>query len=430
MGTEQKMMITEKVKQAPKFAGCYLFKDDKDQIIYVGMSKYLPKRVSSYFQKKHTDLKTRQLVERVRDVDFMITSSEQEALLMEEELIKLYKPKFNIKGKDDKSRKWSICFSDEPFPKLEVIRNKEDDRPSLDFTNGLICYEIYDLIHDAFELRSCSYELTDENIQNQKFKACLEYQMQRCLAPCLGLATKFQYLNRVEQVKRIFELNFEKVKSDIKRVMKYHSGKMEFELAQLQLHKLKTIEELEQKLEVIRLRKYNKKAFDIKRTLGLERLPLIIEAFDNSHNQGDSNVAASVRFVNDRPTKSDYRKYIIKSFEGVNDYASFDEVLTRRFTRLLKEKSQLPHLVIIDGGKGQLNVAIKVFDDLKLHDKIDLISISKDGNHKSAQVHTVDGKSYDILSNDSFTLLAKVQEEVHRFAIKFHRDKQSKKLIS
>lgn len=430
MGTEQKMMITEKVKQAPKFAGCYLFKDDKDQIIYVGMSKYLPKRVSSYFQKKHTDLKTRQLVERVRDVDFMITSSEQEALLMEEELIKLYKPKFNIKGKDDKSRKWSICFSDEPFPKLEVIRNKEDDRPSLDFTNGLICYEIYDLIHDAFELRSCSYELTDENIQNQKFKACLEYQMQRCLAPCLGLATKFQYLNRVEQVKRIFELNFEKVKSDIKRVMKYHSGKMEFELAQVQLHKLKTIEELEQKLEVIRLRKYNKKAFDIKRTLGLERLPLIIEAFDNSHNQGDSNVAASVRFVNDRPTKSDYRKYIIKSFEGVNDYASFDEVLTRRFTRLVKEKSQLPHLVIIDGGKGQLNVAIKVFDELKLHDKIDLISISKDGNHKSAQIHTVDGKSYDILSNDSFTLLAKVQEEVHRFAIKFHRDKQSKKLIS
>jgi excinuclease ABC subunit C len=430
MGTEQKMMITEKVKQAPKFAGCYLFKDDKDQIIYVGMSKYLPKRVSSYFQKKHTDLKTRQLVERVCDVDFVITSSEQEALLMEEELIKLYKPKFNIKGKDDKSRKWSICFSDEPFPKLEVIRNKEDDRPSLDFTNGLICYEIYDLIHDAFELRSCSYELTDENIQNQKFKACLEYQMQRCLAPCLGLATKFQYLNRVEQVKRIFELNFEKVKSDIKRVMKYHSGKMEFELAQVQLHKLKTIEELEQKLEVIRLRKYNKKAFDIKRTLGLERLPLIIEAFDNSHNQGDSNVAASVRFVNDRPTKSDYRKYIIKSFEGVNDYASFDEVLTRRFTRLVKEKSQLPHLVIIDGGKGQLNVAIKVFDELKLHDKIDLISISKDGNHKSAQVHTVDGKSYDILSNDSFTLLAKVQEEVHRFAIKFHRDKQSKKLIS
>ena len=423
-------MITEKIKQAPKFAGCYLFKDGKEQIIYVGMSKYLPKRVSSYFQKKHNDLKTRQLVEQIKDVDFMITSSEQEALLMEEELIKLYKPKFNIKGKDDKSRKWSICFSEEPFPKLEVVRNKEDDRPSLDFTNGLICYEIYDLIHDAFELRSCSYELTDENIQSQKFKACLEYQMQRCLAPCLGLATKFQYLNRIEQVKRIFELNFEKVKSDIKRVMKYHSGKMEFELAQIQLHKLKVIEELEEKLEVIRLRKYNKKAFEIKRELNLDRLPLIIEAFDNSHNQGDSNVAASVRFVNDRPNKSDYRKYIIKSFEGVNDYTSFEEVLTRRFTRMLKEKIQLPHLVVIDGGKGQLNVAIKVFDELKLHDKIDLISISKDGNHKSSQVHTRDGKSFGIMSNPNFVLLSKVQEEVHRFAIKFHRDKQSKKLIS
>ena len=423
-------MISEKLKNIPKFAGCYLFKDDKEQVIYVGMSKYLPKRVSSYFQKKHSDFKTKQLVESARDVDFMITSSESEALLMEEELIKLYKPKFNIKGKDDKSRKWSICFSDEPYPKLEVVRNKDDDRPSLDFTNGLICYEIYDLIHDAFELRSCSYELTDENIESQKFKACLEYQMRRCLAPCLGLTTTFQYLNRIEQVKRIFELNFEKVKSDIKRIMKYHSGKLEFEFAQTQLHKLKVVEELEQKLEVVRLRKYNKKAFEIKRELNLDRLPLIIEAFDNSHHQGDSNVAASVRFVNDRPNKSDYRKYIIKSFEGINDYASFEEVLTRRFTRMLKEKTQLPHLVLIDGGKGQLNVAIKVFDALKLHDKIDLISISKDGNHKSSQVHTRDGKSFGIMSNPNFVLLSKVQEEVHIFAIKFHRDKQSKKLIS
>ena len=423
-------MISEKLKNIPKFAGCYLFKDDKEQVIYVGMSKYLPKRVSSYFQKKHSDFKTKQLVENARDVDFMITSSESEALLMEEELIKLYRPKFNIKGKDDKSRKWSICFSNEPYPKLEVVRNKDDDRPSLDFTNGLICYEIYDLIHDAFELRSCSYELTDENIESQKFKACLEYQMKRCLAPCLGLTTKFQYLNRIEQVKRIFELNFEKVKSDIKRIMKYHSGKLEFEFAQAQLHKLKVVEELEQKLEVVRLRKYNKKAFEIKRELNLDRLPLIIEAFDNSHHQGDSNVAASVRFVNDRPNKSDYRKYIIKSFEGVNDYASFEEVLTRRFTRMLKEKTQLPHLVLIDGGKGQLNVAIKVFDALKLHDKIDLISISKDGNHKSSQVHTRDGKSFGIMSNPNFVLLSKVQEEVHRFAIKFHRDKQSKKMIS
>ena len=423
-------MISEKLKNIPKFAGCYLFKDDKEQVIYVGMSKYLPKRVSSYFQKKHSDFKTKQLVENARDVDFMITSSESEALLMEEELIKLYRPKFNIKGKDDKSRKWSICFSDEPYPKLEVVRNKDDDRPSLDFTNGLICYEIYDLIHDAFELRSCSYELTDENIESQKFKACLEYQMKRCLAPCLGLTTTFQYLNRIEQVKRIFELNFEKVKSDIKRIMKYHSGKLEFEFAQTQLHKLKVVEELEQKLEVVRLRKYNKKAFEIKRELNLDRLPLIIEAFDNSHHQGDSNVAASVRFINDRPNKSDYRKYIIKSFEGVNDYASFEEVLTRRFTRMLKEKTQLPHLVLIDGGKGQLNVAIKVFDALKLHDKIDLISISKDGNHKSSQVHTRDGKSFGIMSNPNFVLLSKVQEEVHRFAIKFHRDKQSKKMIS
>jgi len=164
--------------------------------------------------------------------------------------------------------------------------------------------------------------------------------------------------------------------------------------------------------------------------LGLTKIPNIIEAFDNSHNQGESNVAASIRFVNGKPNKSEYRKFNIKSFTGVDDYASFDEVLNRRFKRLLDEKQQLPDLVVIDGGKGQLNVAKKVFEQLGLTTKIDLISISKDDSHKSEIVHTIDGKLVEIKNNITFTLLGRIQEEVHRFAIKFHREKQTKKLLN
>jgi len=422
-------MIQDKLKNIPQNPGCYLFKNDKDQIIYVGMSKFLPKRVSSYFQKNHTDQKTKTLVESIRDVEFVITSSEQEAIITEEELIKLYKPKFNIKGKDDKTRKWSLCFTDEPFPKLEIVREKTDDRVSLDFTSGMLCREVYNLIHDVFELRSCSYDLSDENIEKGKFKPCLEYHLGRCQAPCIGLQSKILFTKTIKNVKSILQLDFKPVISELKKEMKYYSSNLEFEKAQDVLSKLAILETLDNKLTPVKIQKYNKKAFEIKNILGLKNMPISIEAFDNSHNQGDSNVAASVRFVNENRIKSDYRKYIIRSFDGINDYASFDEVLNRRFKRLIEEKQQLPNLVIIDGGKGQLNVAKRVFESLNLIGVVDLISISKDSNHKSSTIHLLDGSEVSILENKNFSLLAKIQDEVHRFAIKFHREKQSKKLF-
>lgn len=421
-------MISEKLKDIPKNAGCYLFKNDKEQIIYVGMSKFLPKRVSSYFQKNQTG-KTKALVENISDVEFKITSSEQEAIILEEELIKLYKPKFNIKGKDDKTRKWSLCFTEEEFPKLEIVRDKQDDRISLDFTSGMLCREIYDLIHDVFELRSCSYNLTEENIKKEKFKTCLEYHLGRCNAPCIGLESKLLFTKTVKDVKSILQLDFKSVTTGLKKEMKYYSSNLEFEKAQNVLSKLEILKTIDNKLNVIRLQKYNKKAFDIKNVLGLINIPQIIEAFDNSHNQGDSNVAASVRFKNDNPDKSEYRKYIIRSFTGIDDYQSFDEVLNRRFKRLIEEKQKLPDLVIIDGGKGQLGVAKRVFENLGILNQVDLISISKDSNHKSSIIHKIDGSEFNIYDDKNFTLFGKIQEEVHRFAIKFHREKQSKKLF-
>jgi excinuclease ABC subunit C len=422
-------MISEKLKDIPQNPGCYLFKNDKDQIIYVGMSKFLPKRVSSYFQKNHTG-KTKTLVENITDVEFKITSSEQEAIILEEELIKLYKPKFNFKGKDDKSRKWSLCFTEEEFAKLEIVRDKQDDRLSLDFTSGMLCREIYNLIHDVFELRSCSYDLTEENIIKEKFKTCLEFHLGRCNAPCVNNIKKFYYNEIVRDVKKVLSLDINSLTTKLKKTMKYYSDNMEFENAQIVLSKLANLKSIDSKLDVIRLQKYNKKAFDVKNILGLKNLPQIIEAFDNSHNQGDSNVAASVRFQNDSPVKSEYRKYMIKSFVGIDDYASFDEVLNRRFKRLIDEKQKLPDLIIIDGGKGQLGVAKRVFENLGILNQVDLISISKDSNHKSSIIHKIDGSEFDIKDEKNFMLFGKIQEEVHRFAIKFHREKQSKKLFS
>jgi excinuclease ABC subunit C len=419
--------LKEKIKNAPQYPGCYIYKDDKDQVIYVGMSKYLPKRVSSYFAKNHQDKKTKTLVENIRDVEYQIASSEAEALLMEEELIKLYKPKYNIKGKDDKSRTWCLSMTEERFPKLQITHSKGEEGNCINFTSGQLASEIYDLIHDILQFRTCSYNLTSENIEAEKFKPCLEYHLGRCKAPCMGLQSALEYLKYWNITKEIFQLNFKKLRQHLTNEMKRHSDLMEFELAYDYLQRLNLVGVLEKKLEPIRVRKYNKIALDIKRTLGLKNLPLIIEAFDNSHNQGDNNVAASVRYVNNKPQKSEYRKYIIKE-EGNkgNDCASFREVVFRRFKRLLDEKGQLPHLVIIDGGKGQLNTAKEVLESLKLTSKVDLISISKDHNHRSKLIHLTNGKEFPM----TWSEIALIQDEIHRFAIKFHRERSSKKLIT
>jgi excinuclease ABC subunit C len=253
--------------------------------------------------------------------------------------------------------------------------------------------------------------------------------MGRCGAPCMGLVSDFLYKVELKMVEKIFELDFDSVKKYFRTTMKSHASKLEFEKAQSFKVKIETLEKLQSKLEPVRIRIYNKKALEIKRNLNLNHMPLIIEAFDNSHNQGDCNVAASVRFVNEKPEKSQYRKYIIRTVKGVDDYASFDEVLERRFSRIIKEKTQLPNLVLIDGGVGQLNVAKKVFEKLELIGKVDLISISKDQSHRSSIVHTIDGKKHDLQAVPNFSILGKVQEEVHRFAIKFHRDKSTKKIF-
>jgi excinuclease ABC subunit C len=423
-------MITDKLLNIPQSSGCYLFKNEKGQIIYVGKSKFLPKRVKSYFQKNHKDKKTTFLVNEIRDVDFMTTDDESQALLLEDELIKTHKPKYNIKAKDDRSRRWFITLSDEEFPRLLVCNPSNfSGQILLESTSSNTCYEIYKMVHDIFNIRSCSYDLTEENILKEKFKTCLEFHLNRCNAPCISNIQKFSYLKIVSEMKDVFSFQFDKVRNSLRRYMKQYSEQMEFEKAQDIKNRMSVVDDLQNKMETFRVRRYNNIAREFKESLGLLNVPSLIEAFDNSHTAGDCQVSALVRYKNGKTDKSNYRKFNIKTVEGPDDYASFTEVLNRRFKRLLDEKQELPSLVVIDGGKGQLGVAKKVFESLGLLTSIDLISISKNDKHQSQTIHTIDGSSFDIPRNEFGFLLAEVQNEVHRFVITFHRQKRSKKII-
>ena len=423
-------MLVEKLQNIPKSSGCYLFKDKKGQIIYVGKAKYLPNRVKSYFSNKNHSSKTKLLVENVSDVDFLTTLDENSALVLENDLIKSYNPKFNIKLKDDRSKKWYLTLTNDDFPRLEVKNNTNlDSDPLIEVPSSSLCHEMYDLLHDIFNLRSCSYELTPENIENDKFKVCLESHMGRCDAPCVSNINKFIYREVINELKQVVLFNFDQLRGKLTRKMNAFSKVMEFEKANTIKFRLNALDKYEKCVESARIGGYLVIADEFKTTFGLQNTPIDIEMYDNSHTNGDCQVSALVRYTNGKKNTSEYRKFNIKTVVGPDDYASFDEVLRRRFTRLLKERKKLPDMVIIDGGKGQLGIAKRVFDELSLSNRIDLLSISKNSQHRSDMIHFTDGNSVKFENKKFFNLLATIQDEVHRFVITFHRKKRSKSVI-
>ena len=424
------IMLTEKLQNIPKSSGCYLFKDKKGQIIYVGKAKHLPNRVKSYFSNKNHSSKTKLLVENVSDVDFLTTLDENSALVLENDLIKTHNPKFNIKLKDDRSKKWYLTLTDDNFPRLEVKNDTNlDSNPLIEVPSSSLCHEMYDLLHDIFNLRSCSYELTPENIENNKFKVCLESHMGRCDAPCVSNINKFIYREVISDLKQVVSFNFDQLRSKLTRKMNAFSKVMEFEKANTIKFRLDALDKYEKCVESARIGGYLVIADEFKTTFGLQNTPIDIEMYDNSHTNGDCQVSALVRYTNGKKNTSEYRKFNIKTVDGPDDYASFDEVLRRRFTRLLRERKKLPDMVIIDGGKGQLGIAKRVFDELSLSNRIDLLSISKNAQHRSDTLHFIDGRSVKFENKKFFNLLATIQDEVHRFVITFHRKKRTKSVI-
>ena len=538
------------VNNLPESPGIYQYLNAEGTIIYVGKAKNLKRRVSSYFNREHPNGKTRVLVSRIADIRYIVVNSEEDALLLENNLIKKHKPRYNVLLKDDKTYP-SICVSNEYFPRVFKTRNI--------IRNGSSYYGPYshipsmnallELIKKLYPLRTCRHALTPETIRNGKFDVCLEYHIKNCKAPCIGKQSHEEYLRDINEIKQILkgdtqivcdllmdemqalamELKFEEaqaIKEKYDLIENYRSrsevvnriihnvdvftieteeesayinylhitngcinqaftfeykkrlNETKEELLQLGIIEMReryqsksreiivpfeldmelcnvtfTIPQRGEKKHLLDLSTLNVKQYkadrmkqadklnpeqkktrilkEIQEQLKLPKIPAHIECFDNSNIQGSDAVAACVVFKMGKPSKKDYRKFNIKTVEGPDDYASMKEVVRRRYTRAIEEQSPLPDLIITDGGKGQMEVVREVIED-ELHLNIPIAGLAKDNRHRTSEllygfpILTIGIKQNTPL----FHLLENIQDEVHRFAITFHRDKRSKSQVA
>ncbi len=531
----------------PNQPGIYQFFDESGTIIYIGKAKDLKKRVSSYFSKQHEHRKTAILVRNISEIKHMVVETEQDALLLENNLIKKYQPRYNIRLKDDKSYPW-ICIKNEPFPRVYKTREviKDGSKYFGPYTSIYTVRTLLDLFKSEYKLRTCNYVLTDENIRNRKYKVCLEYHIGNCTGPCEGLFPSDKYNDGISDIENILkgnisgvikhleiqmqqlahELNFEeaiKIKEKYDSLKRYQSKStvvsptitdvdvysVETDSRFAYINYLKIINgaiiqtytleiqkmlnesaeelllagiieisqrifsnakeiivpfELENVLKNVRfivpkrgekrslleLSQRNAKYYrlekekqmvlknpkiredrilnTIKNDLQLKDLPVLIECFDNSNLQGTYPVAACVVFKNTKPLKKEYRHYNVKTVEGPNDFASMEEIVFRRYSRLLNEGKELPQLIVIDGGKGQLSSAVAALDKLNLRGKITIIGIAK----RLEEIY-FPGDSVPVYINknsETLKIIQQLRDEAHRFGITFHRQKRSKSFIS
>ena len=535
------------IKVLPNKPGIYQYYDSTNTIIYIGKAKDLKKRVSSYFTKRHEHRKTALLVRNIVDIKHMVVQSEQDALLLENNLIKKYQPRYNIQLKDDKSFPW-ICIKNESFPRVFITRNLVRDGSKYfgPYTSVYTVRTLLELFKSQYKLRTCNYVLSKENIRNKKYKVCLEYHIGNCTGPCEGHVSEQKYNEGIEDITNIVKGNVSGVVKHLKELMQQMSESLNFEDAliikekfeslkryqsrstivsptitdidvfsieedekyafinylkvikgaiiqtfTLEIKKVldETIEELlmsgivdirqkifsnakeilvPKKLEnviegvvfkvplrgekknLMEFSQRNAKYFrlekdkqavmknpkikvdrilnTIKKDLHLNKLPVIIECFDNSNLQGSEPVASCVVFKDGKPNKKEYRHYNIKTVKGSNDFASMEEVVYRRYKRLLEEKKVLPQLVVVDGGKGQLSSAVLALDKLELRGKISIIGIAK----RLEEIYFPEDSVPIYINKNSETLkvIQHLRDEAHRFAITFHRNKRSKTFIN
>ena len=537
--------ISLQVQTLPENPGVYQFFDHTDTIIYVGKAKNLKKRVSSYFNKEHDSPKTRILVSKIVRIEHIVVATENDALLLENNLIKKYQPRYNILLKDGKSYPW-ICISNERFPRVFFTRKMIKDGSTYfgPYTNLKIVRTLLDLIKDLYPLRNCRLELSQQNIDNGKFKVCLEYHIKNCKAPCEGLQSEEDYNHNIQQIKEILKGNLKEVISLFKEEMIQLAQDLRFEEAQEIKVKLEHLENYQAKSTIVSAKIHNVDVFSIvsdeeyayinflqvaygaiigghtleikkkldetdqellelgilelrerfhsqskelivpfpitvdaslslnipkagekfqllqlsernaqayrqekfkqvkildperhtnrllsqmQRDLHLSVPPVHIECFDNSNIQGTNPVAACVVFKNAKPSKKDYRHFNIKTVEGPNDFASMEEVVFRRYHRLLEEDEPLPQLIVIYGGKGQLGAALKALEALDLRGKIAIIGIAK-----RLEEIFYPGDSIPLYldkKSETLKVIQHLRNEAHRFGITFHRQKRSNSAI-
>ena len=530
----------------PSEPGVYQFFNKEDKIIYIGKAKNLKKRIASYFQKNIGSRKTKNLIKNIHEIKHIIVSSESDALLLENSLIKKYQPKYNILLRDDKTYPW-IVIKKESFPRVLTTRRVEQDGSEYfgPFTNYKTVRTIMDIFSNLYSLRTCHYDLRQKNIIENKYKVCLEYHIGNCLGGCEGHQKEVDYNIYISNIRDFLKGNLSSSINYFKNEMKTASGSLHFEKAQKAKEKIELLEnyqakstvvnsklnnidvfsiisdsshayvnhlqvafgrivrfhnvEIKKKLEetdkelllmtLVNLREKfssknntvisnikfekildlkfispkagdNKKLLDLsvrnatqfkieklkqvqivdperhtnrilnqmKIDLRLNEIPKHIECFDNSNIQGSNPVASCIVFKNSKPSKKDYRHFNIKTVEGPDDYASMEEVVFRRYKRMLDEKSVLPSLIIIDGGKGQLSSSIKALKKLKLENTIAILGIAK----RLEEIFYPNDPIPLYLNKKSETLkvIQQMRNEAHRFAITFHRNKRSKQALT
>ncbi len=538
--------IEVQLSSLPNTPGVYQFYDVEDRILYVGKAKNLKKRVSSYFNKTHEQGKTRVLVKKIKSIKHIVVPTESDALLLENNLIKKYRPRYNVLLKDDKTFPW-ICIKNEKFPRIFPTRKfiKDGSEYFGPYTSMKTIHTLLDLIKSVYPLRTCNYDLAQDKVSAGKYKVCLEYHLGNCKGPCEGYQTEEEYNRQIQEIREIIKGNFKSSLHYFKSRMKLLASGMKFEEAQLMKDKITVLEnyqvkttivnpkinnvdvftiisdevfayvnflqlshgsiirshtmEIKKKLDetdedllqlaiieirlrfnsrsteiyvpfevaleshlkvvvpklgdkkkILELSERNAKFFrqdrfkqikiidpdrhtnrvmaQMKKDLRLSTEPRHIECFDNSNIQGTHPVAACVVFKDGKPSKKEYRHYNIKTVEGPDDFASMEEVVYRRYNRLLEEGRSLPQLIVIDGGKGQLSSALKSLDTLGLRRKIAIIGIAK----RLEEIYFPEDPIplYLDKKSESLKIIQQLRNEAHRFGITFHRNKRSKAAIN
>ncbi len=534
------------IQTLPDNPGVYQYYDKEGKILYVGKAKNLKKRVASYFNKVHDTAKTNVLVKKIVTIKHIVVPTETDALLLENNLIKTLQPRYNVLLRDDKTYPW-ICIKKEPFSRIFSTRRMIKDGSEYfgPYTSFKTVHTILELIKELYPLRTCIFDLSQNNIDNHKFKVCLEYHIGNCKGGCEGYETLENYQKQIDAIREILKGNFKESMKDFKRLMTDLAQNMHFEEAQkikekieilenyqsrstiinpkitnidvfsivsdesaafvnflqishgsvIRSHTLEikkkldetdeellelaiielrerfqllsreiivpfdvavgenikvTVPQLGDKKQILELSVRNAKFYRIEqlkqlqivdperhvnrimaqmqKDLRLSVEPRHIECFDNSNIQGTNPVAACVVFKDGKPSKKDYRHFNIKTVEGPNDFASMEEVVYRRYKRLLDEKQPLPNLIIIDGGKGQLSSALKIMDELDLRGKIAIIGIAKRLEELFYPGDSV--PLYLDKKSETLKIIQQLRNEAHRFGITFHRDKRSKAALN
>jgi excinuclease ABC subunit C len=437
-----------KLPQLPHIPGVYLMRDNTGGIIYVGKARDLKKRVSSYFQpgRQNThDMKTGILVSVARHVDYVPTESERGALVLERKLIARYMPTFNIMWKDDKSYPYVALTMGEDFPRLFLTRERKHRQGTIYFGPYPNVSQVRSLLRWAwrkklFPLRPCKFEIKEgQPLPYAKVKSCLYLHTGECSAPCLGKISSANYKKIARRAEWFFRGEKEKMAAQLEKEMKTLSKRTKYEEAAALRDQMAALQHMD---EQVTFREMNESDLEervrgtravqeLRLALGLKKSPERIECFDISHIQGTEKVASMVSFLRGRPDKSQYRKFIIRTVDGIDDFKSMAEVVGRRYRRLKEEGKPMPDLVLIDGGKGQLSSALKAIQELELsgppNDRragLQLAALAKEEEEVF-----LPGRSESIrLPMDSLALLLlrHVRDEAHRFAITFHRKRRSK----